>query len=140
MSDLISLTITRLKTVSTFKLVAGLLAFNALVQPPLDKLPAVFALPHEKTGYGANGLLNAVRQQGRENVRLILLVASKAPQADDAVNPIQPVEDAVMTSLLGWQPDSTQGVVQFASAKLLDVQPTFFTYEMVFMRDHTVRA
>ncbi|MCA0303480.1 MAG: hypothetical protein LCH95_13845 [Proteobacteria bacterium] len=140
MSDLVQLAIPRLRTVGTLHYVAGLLALNALQQPPIDKMPAAFVLPHEKTGYGASGLLASVRQTGRENLRVVLMIAARAPQGDDVVNPLQPVEDAVMTSLLGWQPDADQGALLFGASRLLDVQPTFFTSEMVFFRDHTVRA
>ena len=139
MSDLVTLTIARLAGTSPLKLVAGLLSLNALVAPPAGKLPAAFVIPASKA-YGVNGLLNAVRQEGPESVRVVLLIASVKPQATDAFNPVAPVEDAVRTRLLGWQPEAADGAVLLRSAQLIDLQPAFFTYEMIFFRSHTVRA
>lgn len=140
MTDLVADAIDRLKGTSPLKHVAGLLSLNALTMPPIDKMPAAFVLTKGATYGQANGLLNAVRQAGTQSFRVVLFIASKAPQGEDVFDPVAPVQSAVMARLLGWQPDPNFGAVQIAAEQLLDVQATFFAYEMTFFRSHTVRA
>jgi hypothetical protein len=141
MTDLVSATITRLGEISPAQLthVAGLLSLSSLTRPPVDKMPAAYVLPAGAT-YGANGVLNAVRQAGRESVTVLLMVKSKAPEGADVFNPIEAPRDAVLAQLLGWQPDDAFGPVLYQAGRLLDVQPLYFIYQMSFARDHQVSA
>ena len=142
MTDLVTATITRLGELkpTTLTQVAGLLALNSLVRPPIDKMPAAYVLPGDRRYGLVNGLVNAVRQLGSQAVTIILLVGSRSPVGDDVFNPIGDLESAVIGKLLGWQPDAEFGPLLYAAGRLIDVQSLFFTYQMTFSRDHTVRA
>lgn len=139
MSDLVAATITRLEGTSPLKMVAGLLSLAALVAPPVDKMPCAFVMPNKKT-FAANARLNAVSQTGPQTIRILLFIGTHNPQGKDAFNPVQPVEDAVMARLLGWQPDTDQNVLLIQSAQLLDLGPKYLVYEMIFSRQFTVIA
>lgn len=141
MTDLVTATITRLAELkpSSLKLVAGLLSLNALTTPPTDKMPAAYVMMSDEA-YGPNGRLNVVRQTGTEAVRIVLMIASKAPQGDDVFNPIAAPRAAVVAKLLGWQPDAEDGAVLLRSGAMIDVQATFLAYQLIFFRDHSVKA
>lgn len=143
MTDLVAATVARLSgppITAPFRMVAGLLSLIAITTPPIDKMPAAFVLPPDEAYSSQNGLLNAVRQEGIESVRLLLLIGTATPQGAAVVNPVKPARDAVVAKLLGWQPDMTDGVMLIRSAKLIDFAVNFVTYEMVFARQHLERA
>lgn len=141
MTDLVAATITRLGELkpASLKLVAGLLSLNALTTPVTDKMPAAFVMMHDES-YGPNGRLNKPQQIGKEAVRVVLLIASKAPQGADVFNPIAAPRSAVVGKLLGWQPDASDGEMLLRSGSLIDVQATFLAYQLIFHRDHTISA
>ena len=141
MSDLVTATIARLAELkpSSLKLVAGLLSLNHLTTPVSEKMPAAFVMMNDES-YGPNGRLNVVRQIGPEAVRVVLLIASKAPQGDDVFNPVAAPRSAVIGKLLGWQPDAEDGEVLLRSGAMIDVQATFLAYQLIFYRDHTIKA
>lgn len=142
MTDLVAATITRLQALKPGSLtrVEGLLSLMAQVKPPIDKMPAAYVLVNGTQYSPQNGLVNAVRQSGNQSVRIVLMIKAKKPEGDDVFDPIEPVAGAVRTQLLGWQPDAEDGQVLIASEKLLDVQANYVTYEMIFFRQHFVRA
>jgi len=144
MIDLVEATIAKLQDAASpsaaFKFVAGLLSLQQLTAPPVDRMTAVYVLD-QGASYGAdNGLLNAVRQTGSEAVRIVLFIKSAKPQGVDAFNPIKAPRDAVIAELLGWQPDAAAGAVLIRSTKLIDVQPIYLAYEMVFARQRFMTA
>lgn len=140
MSDLASATVTRLAGTAPFKHVGGAREFGAsLVTPPIDKMPAAFVMPYAEK-YGANTLLNAVRQTGSEQVAVVVMVAVKPALGADVHNPLAAPRAALIARLLGWQPDAADGALLLASGELLDVQPTHLAWQFVFQRDHTERA
>lgn len=142
MTDLVEAVITRLAALKPdpLKSVAGLITLASLTQPTVDKMPAAYVLPGDRRYALVNGLLNGVRQLGSQAVTIILLVKTRAPTGDDVFNPIADLETATLGQLLGWQPDAEFGPLLYGGGKLLTVQPLFFTYQMTFARDHTVRA
>lgn len=145
MTDIVAATIVRLQAITgaaqVLRHTKGLLSLMELTRPPLDKMPAAYVLANG-TSYASqqNGLINAVRQSGIQTVRIALMIKSRKPEGDDVFDPIAAPADAVRAQLLGWQPDAADGQMLIASEKLLDVQPNFLTYEMIFARQHFVRA
>jgi hypothetical protein len=121
------------------KHVGGLLSLAALTRPPVDKMPAAYVMPGDEK-YGSNGLLNAVRQLGQQSVTVIVLVKNAAPEGDDVFNPVADLQTAIFGQLVGWQPDASDGALLVSACRLLNVQPNFLTYQMTFLRDHTLRA
>lgn len=140
MTDLASATVERLRAEPPpFRYVAGAREFLSLVAPPVDKMPAAFVLPF-KESYGANSLLNAVRQSGTEEIAVVLMVSVKPGIGAEVHNPIAAPRADLVARLLGWQPDASDGPVLLASGELLDAQPTHLAYQFVFKREHTERA
>lgn len=139
MTSLATATIQRLQGNPAFKLVGSAREFGAsLVTPPIDKMPAVFVLPYEES-YGDNELLNGVRQSGPQKIALVLQVAVRAAVGANIHDPFEAPAAALKASLLGWQPDASDGEVVLVSGHLLEPKPTHLAYQYVFQRNHTER-
>lgn len=138
MSDLPSLVVARLGGTVPFVLVAGAREFGrALAAPPIDKMPAAFVLPYAES-YRPNKRLNRLRQAGREQVTIAVMVSVKPGVGADVHNPLAAARDALMGRLLGWQPETEHGEVEIVSGALTQAEPTHLTYQFVFQRDHAV--
>lgn len=138
MSSLPSLVIARLVGTAPFVWVKGAREFGAaLGSPPVDKMPAAFVLPYAER-YAPNHRLNRLRQAGKEQVTIAVMAAVKPAIGADVHDPLEAPRAALVTRLLGWQPETEQGELELVSGALTQAEPTHLTWQFVFQRDRTV--
>ena len=133
--------ITRLKSqVTAFKKVAGAAEYGAARKDLKPLPPTAFVIPLRDAA-GRNELENAISQRVSAQFAIVFAVQNlRDPRGSQANEDLDPLRDAVMTALLGWQPDSSSDPCEYVGGQLLDLDGALVWWQDVFTTAFYVRS
>jgi len=107
--------VSRLDELGLFASVEGISALSVVKDVPLGN-PAAFVFEAESAA-GPNERMNGVLQRVESDIAVVIVVQNDTTALGGAaLMEAQPLEDAVLRSLLGWQPAGVEDVVTFVRA------------------------
>ncbi len=124
--------IAQVKTVSMLKNVEGTVGF-ALAQQNLKGTPSAWVIPLMDAALPNRMMSGAVEQRVNERFGVILAVSNVRDARGEAANEdLEVVRSAVITALLGWQPDAGYDPVEYGGGRMLSLINPVLWWQLEF--------